>query len=50
MTRRRRLRRRHVVAIVLALGLLAAGAIWSNALGVGTRFHDVVRASSGGSA
>ena len=40
---RRRLRRRHVLAIVLAIGLLAAGAIWSNVLGVGTRFHDVVQ-------
>ena len=43
MTRRRRLRRRHVVAIVLAIGLLAAGAIWTNVLGVGTRFHDIVQ-------
>ena len=43
MNPRRRLRRRHVVAIVLAIGLLAAGAIWSNVLGVGTRFHDVVQ-------
>ena len=43
MTRRRRLRRRHVAAIVLAIGLLAAGAIWTNVLGVGTRFHDIVQ-------
>ena len=39
MTARRRIRRRHAVAIVLALGLLAVGAGY--ALGVGDTLHDV---------
>ena len=35
MTRRRRVRRRHAVALFLALSLLVFGAIWQNVLGVG---------------
>ena len=35
MTRRRRVRRRHAVALLLALSLLVFGAIWQNVLGVG---------------
>ena len=44
MTPRRRLRRRHARRHrPRRSALLAAGAIWSNVLGVGTRFHDVVQ-------
>jgi len=37
----RRIRRRHVAAVVLALALLGVAAIWTNTLGVADRVKDV---------